>query len=495
MTTSLLGEPTAVRVSGADAGTELLEAARGAAAVPVERVGSTGAAAVEPLLTATADGRTAFYYDATAGQAEAVARDLGEGTFAGDPDAVVEHDPGVGRLPVPASGPLSVGVRRALGRVGWVAPASPEDHAATGGFADEVGESALLAAAESVRGRGWGDGATDEPARALWETVREADGEPAVVVNAHGTPADRLLLEGSPLTALEGAVAAARAVGATEVVVFVSEADALAHRQAVAAAEAYPEPGVELRVATGPDEYIAAEETMALEAIEGNHRLEARLRPPGPAAVGLDGRPTLIHTPRTLAQVALALGSEDGEPTRLVTVDGDVAAPATVELPSGATLADAVEAVDVSGPVKAACVGGRFGGLTADLDVPVGAEALADADLGTEGVVELLTEGRCSVAFAGERARFAEEENCGRCVPCREGSTQLTELLREVYDGSYRPEALRELMGVIESTSICTFGVDAPRPVRTAMAEFEQEFEAHAAGRCPAGDCEMEIPT
>jgi NADH-quinone oxidoreductase subunit F len=99
------------------------------------------------------------------------------------------------------------------------------------------------------------------------------------------------------------------------------------------------------------------------------------------------------------------------------------------------------------------------------------------------------------VAFAGERARFAEEENCGRCVPCREGSTQLTELLREVYEGSYRPEALRELMGVMESTSICAFGVDAPRPVRTAMAEFEQEFEAHAAGRCPAGDCEMEVPT
>lgn len=487
MTTSLLAEATAVRVSGADAGTELLEAARGAASIPVARVGSTGAAALEPLVLATDGGRTALYYRATAEDAAVAAEGLANGAFGGDPDAVVEHEAGSGTFPVPADGPLSVGVRRALGRVGWVAPDSPEDHAASGGFAaDGADEEELLAAARSVRGRGWGDGATDEPAGDLWEQVRGAAGDPAVVVNAHGTAADRLLVEGTPLTVLEGAAAAARAVGASEAVVYLSEADELARERVAAAAEAYDAP-VELRVATGEPSYKAAEPTMALEAIEGNHRLEARLRPPGPAEVGLHGRPTLIHTPRTLAQVLLALS---GEPTRLVTVEGDVDDRATVELPPGATLSEAVAAVEPTAPVKAACVGGRFGGLTGDLDVPASAEGLAGADLGTEGVVELLAEGRCSVAFAGERARFAEEENCGRCVPCREGSQQLTELLREVYDGSYRADALTELMGVMESTSICAFGVDAPRPVRTAMAEFEREFEAHADGRCPAGACE-----
>jgi NADH-quinone oxidoreductase subunit F len=253
------------------------------------------------------------------------------------------------------------------------------------------------------------------------------------------------------------------------------------------AAAAYPDPDAMLRVETGPDEYRAAEPTMALEALEGNNRLEARLRPPGPAEVGLDGRPTAIHTPRTRAQV---VGALDDDPTRLVTVDGDVAAPATVELPTGATLADAAGAVDPERSVRAACVGGEFGGLTADLDVSLTVESLTGADLGTEGVVELLAEGRCSVAFAGERARFAEEENCGRCVPCREGTQQLTALLREVYEGSYRADALDELIGVMASSSICAFGVDAPRPVRTAMAEFEREFEAHAAGCCPAGACD-----
>ena len=487
MTTSLLAEGTAVRVSGPDAGAELLAAARGAASVPVARVGSTGATALEPLVLATDGGRTALYYRAAAEDAAAAAGGLADGTFGGDPDAVVEHDPGTGTLPVPADGPLSVGSRRALGRAGWVAPDSVDDHAAAGGFAaEDADEAALLAAAEGVRGRGWGDGATDEPAGELWARVREAAGDPAVVVNAHGTTADRLLVEGTPLTVLEGAVAAARVVGASEVVLYLSAADDRARERAAAAVEAYDAP-VDLRVATGEPAYMAAEPTMALEAIEGNHRLEARLRPPGPAEVGLNGRPTLIHTPRTLAQVLLAL---DGDPTRLVTVEGDVEDGATVELPPDGTLGEAVAAVEPTAPVKAACVGGPFGGLTGDLDVPVSAEALAGADLGTEGVVELLAEGRCSVAFAGERARFAEEENCGRCVPCREGSQQLTELLREVYDGSYRPDALAELMGVMESTSICAFGVDAPRPVRTAMAEFEREFEAHADGRCPAGACE-----
>ena len=104
-------------------------------------------------------------------------------------------------------------------------------------------------------------------------------------------------------------------------------------------------------------------------------------------------------------------------------------------------------------------------------------------------MVELLGERRCLVALVGERARTASEENCGRCVPCREGSKQLTELLREVYDGDYDGAGIRELGRVMRRTSICDFGSEAPRPVLTAMNAFEEEFSAHADGRCPAGVC------
>lgn len=227
---------------------------------------------------------------------------------------------------------------------------------------------------------------------------------------------------------------------------------------------------------------------MALEALEGNHRLEARLRPPGPETFGLGGRPTLVHTPRTVAHLAVALRGA-GSGTRVLSVTGDVAAPATVELPETATVGTALDAVEVDGAFKAACVGGRFGGLAASLDVPVDPASLADAGLGTEGDVEVLAGDRCVVAFVGRRARFAAEENCGRCVPCREGTTQLAEALRAVYDGSYDPDAVTELASTMESSSICAFGVDAGRPARTALSAFESEFEAHADGDCPAGSC------
>jgi NADH-quinone oxidoreductase subunit F len=175
--------------------------------------------------------------------------------------------------------------------------------------------------------------------------------------------------------------------------------------------------------------------------------------------------------------------------TRLFTVAGDVDAPATVELSTGATLDAALPAVETVEGRKAACVGGVFGGLTRSLDVPASAPGLESARLGTNGVVELLGESTCMVALAGSRATFAREENCGRCVPCREGSTQLVGLLRDVYDGEFADGMLRELLRVVRETSLCGFGRDAARPVTTAMEAFETEFTAHAAGRCPAGTC------
>jgi NADH-quinone oxidoreductase subunit F len=251
---------------------------------------------------------------------------------------------------------------------------------------------------------------------------------------------------------------------------------------------------------------------MALEALEGNHRLEARLRPPYPSEEGLYGRPTLVHTPRTLVQVREVLADDDSGSsespsapgTRLFSVAADESdgsegsggdgedkrsAPTTVELVAEEDLSTVREAIAFDGHLKAACVGGVFGGLTRTLDVPARANALRAAGLGTNGVIELFGEDECMVAFAGNRAVFGEEENCGRCVPCREGTKQLANELRAVYSGEYESEGIRELLRVMDTTSICSFGRDAARPARTAIEEFEVEFRAHANGRCPAGVC------
>jgi NADH-quinone oxidoreductase subunit F len=489
-------EPTVRVTVDSDGGPAVLVAAREAAeGSAVREVGPTGITALSPLVLATLGDSTAFHANCTPERAVAIVESLDAGDLPTEGAyAIVEHGT-ISDLPIPASGPLAVGGRRVLGRCGWAEPtaAPPEE------IADRPDEVFETVRKTGLLGRGRGDAAADAPVAEQWVRARETAGEPVVVVNGNeadpGAAMDRTLLEGAPAEVLDAALAVAAAVGEAvpvDVVVYLNEADELARERVAAAAAAL---GAAIDVVVGPDLFIAGEPTMALEAMEGADRLEARLRPPGPAEYGLFGRPTVVHTPRTFAQgreaVLHGVGFDAADPgTRLVTVTGDVRAPATVEVPTGRPLSDALAAVG-DPAFKMAGVGGRFGGLTRRLDVPASAPALAAAGLGTEGVVELFDDSRCAVAMAGHRARFAREENCGRCVPCREGSTQLHELLRDVYGGRYEDAKLRELCRVMGATSVCDFGRAAARPVLTAMDEFEAEFRAHADGRCPTGECEV----
>ncbi|GAB3665574.1 hypothetical protein GCM10028856_06160 [Halopiger thermotolerans] len=477
--------------------------------------GPTGVPKLEPLVCFTRDGQTAFYPGSITGRLESPVETFERGELpTEDAIAVVDHESTPAALPVPDDGPLAVGRRRALGRCGWIEPASvPADSAAE--LASDEPETALDRVREiGLLGRGRGDWSDDEPVAEEWERARDAaaatdepDRGPVVVVNANESDdrneTDRTLLEGAAGEVVDGALAVAELVGADDVVVYCNENDAAARERVREAAQNAAETlGEHLdrdeppEVVVGPDRYVATEPTMALEAMEGNDRLEARLRPPSPAEHGLYGRPTVIHTPRTMAQVRQAMlepdafDADDADPgTRLVTVTGDVDATATVELPTGGTLADVREAADLEGQFKMACVGGQFGGFARSLAHSPSAPALEGAGLGTEGVVELLNEDNCVLATAGRRSNFAAEENCGRCVTCRNGTAQLTTMLRDIYDGTYEDAKIRELTRVMGETSICQFGRSAIRPAVTGMREFEREVVAHAEGRCPAGVC------
>lgn len=483
--------------------------------VRVALVGPTGACGLEPLVFATQTGRTAIVPSCDTRTVEEIVTALEDGEFDSalpTDTTIVEHD-SQPILPISEDGPLSVGRRRVLATAGWLSPTSIEEYRNARSFvASAIDSGTVLALLEdaSLRGRGRGDAATDRAIVDRWKTVRESDGEPIIVVNANeadrNATMDRLLLESTPLSVLDGAVAAARTVGASEVVIYANETETLAQDRVREAADRLTDElgdsdrSISMGTVTGPDEYKAGEMTMAVEALEGNHRLEARLRPPLPSEFGIDGRPTLIHTPRTFAQVTELLREDEGDSgsigvdsdpgTRLLTVTGDIESPVTLELSTDDDLSSVRDAVQVQGQLKAACVGDVFGGITSTLDVPVSANGLTSARLGTNGVVELFNHDRCMVSIAGERARFASEENCGRCGTCREGSKQLTELLREVYDGRYDSQTIHELGRVMKETSICEFGQEAPRPAMTAMNEFEPEFRAHAQGRCTSGACE-----
>lgn len=471
----------------------LAAAARDATDGPaVVRTGPTGVTAHEPLLLATRDGRTAFHPGADRATAARLAESLADGALpTADATAVVTHDPGTRTLPVPETGPLSVGRRRLLGPCGWVAPLDPDDHRFLAG-------DVSLPTDTGLRGRGRGD--VGGPVVDTWATVRETAGDPVVVVNANESRsesrADRTLLAGAPLRVLDGVAAVAEGVGATDAVVYLNGRDEALVDHLRAAVDAAEDLAVVPQLVAGPDSYRAGAPTAALEALEGADRIEPRLQPPSPAEHGLYGRPTAVHTPRTFAAVRAAMGTaaDDGtdaaEPdTRVFSVVGDVADPAVVELPTDGTLAAVHEAVTPTAPFGFAVVGGVLGGVTRDLDRPPAAAALSAAGLGTDGVVELLAEDRCVVAEVGERARFASEANAGRCVPGREGTVQLAELLRDVYDGEFDPDAIRELARTMRRTSNCPTGAHAPRPVTTAIDAFEPSFRAHSDGRCPTGRC------
>jgi len=487
-------EPTVRVAADPGSGTDVATAAREAAdSVTVVETGPTGIRAMEPLVLATVGGRTAFLPDpSTSSVREAIAA-VEDGSVPEEAATVVDHDPDVETLPVPESGPLSVGRRDVLGPCGWVDPLGPSRL-----VDDPVGDSA-----DGLVGRGRGDAAADDPVADSWERARETDGEPVVVVNANDADqrqhGDRTLLAGAPMSVLGGAVAVASQIAATDLVVYLNEADRhlQSHLRDVLESVADDLP-VDHQIVAGPDEFRAGAPTAALEAMEGADRIEPRLQPPTPAEYGLYGRPTVLHTPRTFAQVRRAvdrgLDADQADPgTRVLTVTGDVPAPATVELGSGASLSVAREAVAFDGRFKMAVVGGRLGGVTRDLDVAPTAQSLGSAGLGTEGALELLTDSRCPVATAGQRARFAAEENSGRCVPGREGTTQLTELLRDVYAGTFDPEKIRELARVMRQSSNCKTGAHAPRPVTTAIEAFEPEFRAHADGRCSSGTCREQL--
>jgi NADH-quinone oxidoreductase subunit F len=476
-------------------------ARRTADSVPVVRTGPTGLAAYDPLVLATVDGRTAFHPDPDHEAVAAIVSALEtDELLPNDAAAVVDHEAGTGSLPVPETGPLAAGRRDVLGPCGWGNPLAPGDYdlVSTERDASEVHDIGLL-------GRGRGDAAADADVGETWATIRETDGEPVVVVNANDTDErqgiDRLLLTSAPIAVLDGIAAIAEHVDAADAVIYVNETEPALHRHLGAAVDAVADdlPVVPQLVA-GPDEYRAGAPTAALEALEGNDRIEPRIQPPSPAVHGLYGRPTAVHSVRTVLQVRRALGddapaggTETDPGTRLFAVTGDVAAPATVELAGDDTLESVLEAVDLEGALKMAAVGDLFGGITRTLDVDATRWALSAADLGTEGVIELLNDDRCAVATAGERAQFAATENSGRCVPGREGTKQLTELLRDVYGGSFDLAKIRELGRTMERTSNCRLGAHAPRPVTTAMDEFEPEFRAHADGRCPSGTCSEKL--
>jgi formate dehydrogenase iron-sulfur subunit len=405
--------------------------------------------------------------------------------------------------------------RVTFARVGIIDPLDLDDYRAHGGLrglarAIAIPQQEVVAdvLASGLRGRG----GAGFPAGIKWRTVLEAEGDQKYICcNADegdsGTFADRMLMEGDPFTLLEGMAIAGIATGATQGLIYVRSEypDAIAILRTaidIAHVDGWLGPDVmgsgrafDIRVVEGAGSYVCGEETAMLESLEGKRGM-VRPKPPIPALQGLFGKPTLVNNVLTLAAVPgiiadgaaayQALGMDRSRGTQVFQLAGNIARGGIVEVAFGVTLGELVEGYGGgtrSGrPLRAVQVGGPLGAyLPADtLDVPMDYEALAAAGglLGHGGIVVFDD----SVDMAAQ-ARFAMEfcaaESCGKCTPCRVGSTRGVEVIDKITAGVDRQRnlvLLEDLCTTMTDGSLCAMGGLTPLPVRSALSHFPEDF-------------------
>jgi formate dehydrogenase iron-sulfur subunit len=499
------GDSAALAV-GADEVAELLEATPG---VNVVRNGTRGMLWLEPMVEVVTDeGRIAY-----------------GPVMAGDvPDLLAAG------LTNGAAHPLRLGPTESLpwlqrqdrvtfARVGVIDPLSPGDYEAHGGLAGL--RNALAMSTDEVIGavtdsglRGRGGAAF--PTGIKWRTVADAAGpQKYIVCNADegdsGTFADRMLFEGDPFTLIEGMTIAGYAVSATEGYVYLRSEypEAIARlRAAIAIANEQGWLGddvlgsgvrfqIHLRVGAGA--YICGEETAMLESLEGKRGV-VRSKPPLPAIVGLFGRPTVVNNVLTLgtipavladgaaAYAAFGVGRSRG--TQVFQLAGNIAHGGIIETAFGVTLAELVDdlgnGTDTGRPVRAAQVGGPLGAYlpTSQFELAMDYEtfAAANALVGHGGIVVF-----DDTVDMAEQARFAMEfcavESCGKCTPCRIGSTRGVELIDKILAGTDRSanlQVLDDLCEVMADASLCAMGGLTPLPVRSCLVHFAEDFDRQA---------------
>ena len=500
MTRVFIPNDSAALAVGAEAVARKLreETAKRNLAVDIVRTGSRGLYWLEPLVEVeTPQGRVG-YGPLNPGE---IATLLDAGMLQGG-----AHAKCVG--PVDAYPWLKRQTRVTFARCGVIDPLSMKDYESNGGLrgrrrAREVGPAATIEAVtkSGLRGRG----GAGFPTGIKWKTAADASADRKYIVcNADegdsGTYADRMIMEGDPFALIEGMAIAGFAVGATKGYVYsrceyphanVTFARALdIARDAKLIGKDFD---IELRVGAGA--YVCGEETALLESLEGK-RGQVRAKPPLPAHEGLFGKPTIINNVLSLAtapwilangaEAYAAIGFGKSRGTMPIQLAGNVKHAGLFEAPFGMTLGELVD--DIGGgtasgrPVRAVQCGGPLGAYfpRALFDTPYDYEAFAARDglIGHGGIVVFDD----TVDMAAQ-ARFAMEfcaiESCGKCTPCRIGSTRGVEVIDRIVKGEKRDmnlALLEDLCQTLKLGSLCALGGFTPYPVLSALRHFPEDF-------------------
>jgi len=371
-----------------------------------------------------------------------------------------------------------------------------------------------------------GRGGAGFPTGIKWEFASKSPGEVKYVLcNAdEGDPGafmDRSVLEADPHAVLEGMIIAARAINAHQGYIYARTEYPLAIRRlgiAIKQARGFGLLGkdilgtgfdFDIDIYQGAGAFVCGEETALMRSIEGKRGMP-RPRPPFPALKGLWDKPTILNNVETLANIPqiilnggawyASVGTAGSKGTKVFALSGDVSNIGLVEVPMGTPLRKLI--FEIGGGIpnkkkfKAVQLGGPSGGCVPEqhLDIPVDYEEIAKvgAIMGSGGAIVMDHE-TCMVDMARFFMDFVQDESCGKCTPCREGTRRLLQTLEKICEGRGEPsdiETLEELSGIIKEASLCGLGQTGPNPVLSTLRYFRDEYEAHIhEKRCPAKRC------
>lgn len=428
-------------------------------------------------------------------------------------------------------------IRVVLKDCGHIDPISIEEYIARGGYkgylsiinkykpielCDEVEKSGL-------RGRGGGGFPTGKK----WKFANATQSDQKYLIcNAdEGDPGafmDRAVIEGDPHRLLEGMAIAAYGIGATKAYIYIRAEYPLAIERLKIAIKDSTDYGLlghnifgsgvdfEVKLKMGAGAFVCGEETALMHSIEGKRGMP-RPRPPFPAVSGLFSKPTIINNVETLSNLPeivnrgfdwfASIGTENSKGTKVFALSGKVATTGLVEVPMGTTVRQII--YDIAGGAangkkfKAVQIGGPSGGCITEenLDIQIDYQSLiaAGAMMGSGGLV-VMDEDTCMVDIAKFFMDFIQRESCGKCIPCREGTRRMLEILESITSKpSQGVDTLERFKGVlyleklgqvIKDTSLCGLGQTAPNPVLSTLKWFRNEYEEHIFERkCAANVC------
>jgi NADH:ubiquinone oxidoreductase subunit F (NADH-binding)/NAD-dependent dihydropyrimidine dehydrogenase PreA subunit len=420
--------------------------------------------------------------------------------------------------------------RIALRNCGITAPASLAQYCARGGFAAAYAAIAKMPRekiiAQVQRSGLRGRGGAGFPTGDKWELAAAAAGKKKFFIcnGDEGDPGaymDRSILEGDPFSVLEGMLIGAYAVGATRGFVYVRGEYPLAVQQVTLAIAEMKKAGLlgrnifgtgfsfTVQVERGAGAFVCGEETALIASLEGRPG-EPVYRPPYPAEKGFMGLPTCINNVETLATIPVIIarggawysriGRAKSRGTKVFSLVGAVSRVGLIEVPMGTSLKEIIEdigggiaggrklkAVQTGGP-SGGCIPARLAGLGADYESLTSAGSI----MGSGGMI-VMDDHTCMVDVAKYFMGFLRDESCGKCLPCRQGTKEMYDILERITAGRGRLQdlaRLKQLAEALSQASLCGLGKTAANPVLSTLRYFAKEYDAHITSRrCPAGVC------